>query len=100
MLESPDMITLALSKGRIFDETLPLLQAAGIQVLDDPEKTRKLMPRGYEAPEDRAEFLLYEGLHAAMELPASRAFEPGFADICLTHFKATWPISQWIVTEL
>lgn len=64
------------------------------------EKTRKLMPRGYEAPEDRAEFLLYEGLHAAMELPASRAFEPGFADICLTHFKATWPISQWILTEL
>ncbi len=37
------MITLALSKGRIFDETLPLLQSAGIQVLDDPEKTRKLI---------------------------------------------------------
>ncbi len=37
------MITLALSKGRIFAETLPLLQAAGIEVLDDPEKTRKLI---------------------------------------------------------
>lgn len=37
------MITLALSKGRIFDETLPLLAAAGIQVLDDPEKSRKLI---------------------------------------------------------
>ncbi len=37
------MITLALSKGRIFDETLPLLQSAGIEVLDDPEKTRKLI---------------------------------------------------------
>ena len=37
------MITLALSKGRIFDETLPLLKAAGIDVLDDPEKTRKLI---------------------------------------------------------
>ena len=37
------MITLALSKGRIFDETLPLLRAAGIQVLDDPEKSRKLI---------------------------------------------------------
>ena len=31
-------ITLALSKGRIFDESLPLLKAAGIEVLDDPEK--------------------------------------------------------------
>jgi ATP phosphoribosyltransferase len=38
-----NMITLALSKGRIFDETLPLLKAAGIDVLDDPETTRKLM---------------------------------------------------------
>jgi ATP phosphoribosyltransferase len=36
-------LTLALSKGRIFDETLPLLKAAGIEVLDDPEKSRKLI---------------------------------------------------------
>ena len=31
------MITLALSKGRIFDETLPLLRAAGIEVLEDAD---------------------------------------------------------------
>jgi ATP phosphoribosyltransferase len=37
------MITLALSKGRIFDETLPLLEAAGIKVLEDPETSRKLI---------------------------------------------------------
>jgi ATP phosphoribosyltransferase len=37
------LITLALSKGRIFDETLPLLKAAGIEVLEDPEKSRKLI---------------------------------------------------------
>ena len=37
------MITLALSKGRIFDDTLPLLHAAGIEVLEDPEKSRKLI---------------------------------------------------------
>ena len=36
-------ITLALSKGRIFDESLPLLKAAGIEVLDDPENSRKLI---------------------------------------------------------
>ncbi len=36
-------ITLALSKGRIFDETLPLLKAAGIEVSEDPEKSRKLI---------------------------------------------------------
>ena len=37
------MITLALSKGRIFDDSLPLLRAAGIEVLDDPEKSRQLI---------------------------------------------------------
>ena len=37
------MITLALSKGRIFEEIMPLLAAAGIEVLEDPEKSRKLI---------------------------------------------------------
>ena len=37
------MITLALSKGRIFEETLPLLKAAGIEVLEDTETSRKLI---------------------------------------------------------
>ncbi len=36
-------ITLALSKGRIFDETLPLLESVGIKPLDDPETSRKLV---------------------------------------------------------
>ena len=37
------MITLALSKGRIFDETLPLLRAGGVQVQGEVEHTRKLI---------------------------------------------------------
>ena len=37
------MITFALPKGRIFDEIMPLLDAAGIRVSEDPEKTRKLI---------------------------------------------------------
>jgi ATP phosphoribosyltransferase len=36
-------LTLALSKGRIFEETLPLLKAAGIIVSEDPESSRKLI---------------------------------------------------------
>lgn len=36
-------LTLALSKGRIFEETLPLLKSAGIEVNEDPEKSRKLI---------------------------------------------------------
>lgn len=36
-------LTIALSKGRIFKETLPLLQAAGIEPLESPESSRKLI---------------------------------------------------------
>lgn len=36
-------ITIALSKGRIFDDTAPLLKAAGIEARDDPESSRKLI---------------------------------------------------------
>ena len=36
-------ITIALSKGRIFDETAPLLEAAGIVPAENPESSRKLI---------------------------------------------------------
>lgn len=38
-------LTIALSKGRIYDEALPLLAAAGIVPTDDPETSRKLILR-------------------------------------------------------
>lgn len=37
------MLTIALSKGRILDDTLPLLAAAGIVPTENPEKSRKLI---------------------------------------------------------
>ncbi len=37
------MLTLALSKGRIFEETAPVLVKAGIRPLEDPEQSRKLI---------------------------------------------------------
>lgn len=39
------MITIALSKGRIYDETAPLLKRAGVVARDDPDKSRKLILR-------------------------------------------------------
>src|SRR5260370_41841096 len=38
-----DTISIALSKGRIFDETLPLLARAGIKPRENPERSRKLI---------------------------------------------------------
>lgn len=37
------MLTIALSKGRILDDTLPLLERAGIVPAEDPGKSRKLI---------------------------------------------------------
>jgi ATP phosphoribosyltransferase len=37
------MITIALSRGRIYDETMPLLAAAGVATSEDPETSRKLI---------------------------------------------------------
>jgi len=42
-MSQSDQIVVALSKGRIFKETLPLLASVGIEPLDDPDKSRKLI---------------------------------------------------------
>lgn len=38
-----DMLTIAVSKGRIFEQAMPLLAYAGIEPLEDPDKSRKLV---------------------------------------------------------
>lgn len=84
--------------GRALKAAVEAVTAAGAYEIG--EKTRKKPPRGYETDADRAEFLLYEGLTATRTVPGGVAFAPGFADLCLTHFAATWPVSQWILAEL
>src|SRR5574343_465482 len=41
--QANSQLILALSKGRIFEDTLPLLEAAGITVSENPETSRKLI---------------------------------------------------------
>lgn len=43
MMTEPVPLTIALSKGRIFEETLPLLAQAGIVPAENPESSRKLI---------------------------------------------------------
>lgn len=52
------MLTIALTKGRILEETLPLLAAAGIQPLEDMEKSRKLV---FETSQADVRLLLLRG---------------------------------------
>ena len=68
-------LTLALSKGRIFDETLPLLRAAGIEVLEDPETSRKLI-----LPTNQPQLRVV--LVRASDVPTYVQY--GGADLCVT----------------
>lgn len=51
-------LTIALTKGRILEETLPLLAAAGIEPLEDMEKSRKLV---FETTQPGVRLLLLRG---------------------------------------
>ncbi len=66
------MITLALSKGRILEATLPLLAAAGITPEEDPETSRKLV---FETSRDNLRLLVIR----ATDVPTFVAY--GAADI-------------------
>lgn len=42
-MQNPQTLTIAVSKGRIYKDSMPLLAAAGIEPLDDPDQSRKLI---------------------------------------------------------
>ena len=63
-------------------------------------KTRKLMPRGFEADPDRAEYLLYEGLYTSARLPTSAAAKPDFVAVVAAHCRKMWPIGKWLLDEV
>lgn len=55
------LITIALTKGRILKETLPLLAAAGIKPAEDIDKSRKLQ---FETNRDNVRLLVLRGVDA------------------------------------
>lgn len=63
-------------------------------------KTRKLMPRGFTTEPDRAQYLLHEGLHTGITLPADAAAKPDFTDLAARHYAAMWPIGKWLLDEV
>jgi ATP phosphoribosyltransferase len=67
-----DTLTLALSKGRILKDTMPLLQRAGIELLEDPERSRKLI---FETTHPRVNIIILR----ATDVPTF--VEHGAADI-------------------
>lgn len=63
-------------------------------------KTRKRLPRGYEAEADRQDYLLYEGLYTSITLPVEAASKADFADVCAKHYASSWPIGKWLIDEV
>ncbi|MDR3472554.1 MAG: DUF2461 domain-containing protein [Devosia sp.] len=75
-----------------------IVEAAGAYEIGD--RTRKLMPRGYVVDGPTAAYLLNESLHATIRLPAEAVRAPTFLATCLAHYRAMWPIGQWLLDEV
>jgi uncharacterized protein (TIGR02453 family) len=73
------------------------VESAGYKVT---EQTRKQLPRGYAADGPAAQYLLYESLHAGLELPREAALSPDFLDRCFNDLSAMWPIGKWLLDEV
>ena len=72
MAQQPDSITIALSKGRILKETLPLFASAGIEPLEDIHTSRKLI---FETTQPGVRFIVIR----AVDVPTY--VEYGVADL-------------------
>ena len=83
--------------GKALLAAIAKVRKAGYEV---EGKTRKLMPRGFEADPDRAEYLLYEGLYTSATLPAEAATRPDFVSVLAGHYKKMWPVGQWLLDEV
>lgn len=81
------------TSGRALVAALGKVEKAGYKA---GEANRKQVPRGYDKDHPRARYLLLEGLHAGTELPGADALRDDFSDVVVGHFKAVWPVAEWI----
>jgi ATP phosphoribosyltransferase len=82
-------LTIALSKGRIFQQTLPLLTHAGIAPLDDPETSRKLV-LATNRPQVRLVIIRASDVPTYVEYGAADLGIAG-KDVLMEH-RGRWPL--------
>jgi uncharacterized protein (TIGR02453 family) len=62
------------------------------------ESHYKKTPPGYDPAHKNAEFLLYNGLYAGVELPVSEElFSERLVDLCFEHYKKMLPLHRWLL---
>ena len=62
------------------------------------EQHFKKTPQGYDPAHKNAEYLLYDGLYAGVELPIStELFSEGLVDLCFEHYKKMAPLHYWLL---
>jgi uncharacterized protein (TIGR02453 family) len=62
--------------------------------------SRKRVPQGFDPAHPRAALLLHDGLYAGITLPGADAEKPDFSDTALGHFRACWPVGQWLMDNV
>jgi len=62
------------------------------------EQHYKKTPQGYDPAHKNAEYLLYDGLYAGLELPvSSELFSEELVDLCFEHYKKMAPLHRWLL---
>lgn len=84
--------------GNALVKLLEKVRAAGYAI---GGATRKTVPRGLDPAHPRATLLLHEALHAGLEMPLPESVHTaGFVAECLRHFRATAPVSRWLLEHV
>ncbi len=57
----------------------------------------KKIPPGYDSGHKNAEFLLYDGLYAGVELPSENLLTESLVDLCFEHYRHMLPLHSWLL---
>jgi uncharacterized protein (TIGR02453 family) len=83
-------------EGKALAQALSKIKGTGSYQIGG--KHFKKIPSGYDAKHPEAEFLLYNGLHAAVDFEIfPEVFSAGLVGFCFTHFQNMLPLHRWLL---
>jgi uncharacterized protein (TIGR02453 family) len=79
--------------GSTLSEAAAKLASAGYEL---GGRHYKRQPTGFDAPPERQDLLLHNGLFAGIELPADKAQTATFPSFCAGHYAKLAPLVAWL----